>query len=197
MGISQQIGSSSQIKPGVCTSLTRPASPYEGQMIYETDTDLVYLWSGSSWGAPSVTTASAGTNTTQLATTAFVQTGLGSWQDWTPTVTAGAGTITTSNLVMARYIKINKFVYFRFIYFITNRGTSTGYLYFTLPVASVALGAGGDSGIGTGREYQSTGYQLLVGQNSTTSCFISTYSAGTVLTNNYGISVVGMYEAAS
>ena len=49
MGISQQIGASSLNKPGVCTSLTRPASPYEGQMIYETDTDLVYLWNGSAW----------------------------------------------------------------------------------------------------------------------------------------------------
>lgn len=49
MGISQQIGASSAIKAGVCTSSTRPASPYEGQMIYETDTDLVLVWSGSAW----------------------------------------------------------------------------------------------------------------------------------------------------
>ena len=37
------------LKAGVCTSSTRPASPYEGQMIYETDTDLVLVWSGSAW----------------------------------------------------------------------------------------------------------------------------------------------------
>ena len=49
MGITQQIGASSLIKPGVCTSSTRPASPFEGQMIYETDTDLVLVWSGSAW----------------------------------------------------------------------------------------------------------------------------------------------------
>lgn len=74
MGISQQIGASSLIKPGVCTSTTRPASPYQGQIIYETDTNLQYLWNGSSWGAPSVATVSAATNTTQIATTAFVTT---------------------------------------------------------------------------------------------------------------------------
>lgn len=49
MPISQQIGSSSLAKPGVCTSATRPASPYEGQMIYETDTDRVLVWTGTAW----------------------------------------------------------------------------------------------------------------------------------------------------
>jgi len=37
------------IRPGVCTSSTRPTAPYEGQMIYETDTDLTYIWGGSAW----------------------------------------------------------------------------------------------------------------------------------------------------
>lgn len=51
MGLSQQIGASSLSKPGVCTSSTRPATPYEGQMIYETDTDKVLVWNGSAWYA--------------------------------------------------------------------------------------------------------------------------------------------------
>ena len=37
------------LRPGVCTSLTRPTAPYEGQVIYETDTDLSYVWGGSAW----------------------------------------------------------------------------------------------------------------------------------------------------
>ena len=52
MGISQQIGSSSLSKPGVCTSSTRPATPYEGQMIYETDTDKVLVYNGTAWVIP-------------------------------------------------------------------------------------------------------------------------------------------------
>ena len=36
-------------QPGVCTSSTRPTAPYEGQTIYETDTDLTYIWGGSAW----------------------------------------------------------------------------------------------------------------------------------------------------
>lgn len=33
----------------VCTSTTRPSSPDEGTMIYETDTDRIYTWTGASW----------------------------------------------------------------------------------------------------------------------------------------------------
>lgn len=49
MPLSSQIGSSRVGKPGVCTSLTRPASPYEGMVIYETDTDKVLVWNSSTW----------------------------------------------------------------------------------------------------------------------------------------------------
>lgn len=49
MAFSSVIGASSVIRPGVCTSATRPASPYDGQVIYETDTDLVKAYNGSSW----------------------------------------------------------------------------------------------------------------------------------------------------
>ena len=39
------------LKPGVCTSSTRPTSPYEGQAIYETDTDKMLVYNGSAWYA--------------------------------------------------------------------------------------------------------------------------------------------------
>lgn len=63
MGISQQLGASSIIKPGVCTSSTRPASPYEGQAIYETDTDKVLVYNGTAW----VRTAGLGDTSTNPA----------------------------------------------------------------------------------------------------------------------------------
>ena len=37
------------LRPGVCTSSNRPVTPFEGQMIYETDTDLTYVYGGSAW----------------------------------------------------------------------------------------------------------------------------------------------------
>lgn len=49
MGLSNYLPSSRLIQPGVCTSSTRPASPFEGQCIYETDTDNVLYWNGSAW----------------------------------------------------------------------------------------------------------------------------------------------------
>ena len=37
------------LKPGVCTSTNRPANPYDGMMIYETDTDKVAVYDSSAW----------------------------------------------------------------------------------------------------------------------------------------------------
>jgi hypothetical protein len=37
------------LRSGVCTSSTRPAAPYDGQVIYETDTDKAYSWDGTAW----------------------------------------------------------------------------------------------------------------------------------------------------
>jgi hypothetical protein len=49
MPISNYLPSSRLIQPGVCTSTTRPASPFEGMVIYETDTNKTYVYNGSSW----------------------------------------------------------------------------------------------------------------------------------------------------
>jgi hypothetical protein len=51
---------STGLRPGVCTSSTRPTAPYEGQMIYETDTDTVVVWNGTSWRYIAATTATSG-----------------------------------------------------------------------------------------------------------------------------------------
>ena len=37
------------LRPGICTSSTRPVSPYEGQQIYETDTDRTMFYNGTGW----------------------------------------------------------------------------------------------------------------------------------------------------
>jgi hypothetical protein len=48
MGIDAGYGIGS-LKPGVCTSSTKPASPYDGQVIYMTDVDQTAVWNGSNW----------------------------------------------------------------------------------------------------------------------------------------------------
>lgn len=53
MGITQQIGASSIIKPGVIdNTASRPASPYEGQVIFQKDTDQLLVWNGTTWVIP-------------------------------------------------------------------------------------------------------------------------------------------------
>jgi hypothetical protein len=56
MGLSNYSPSSRLSQAGVCTSSTRPASPYEGQVIYETDTDKTLVYNGSTWIQISTTT---------------------------------------------------------------------------------------------------------------------------------------------
>lgn len=40
---------SNGLRSGVCTSTTRPSAPYEGQMIYETDTNRVLVYDNAAW----------------------------------------------------------------------------------------------------------------------------------------------------
>ena len=103
MGISA-FGASG-IKHGVCTSTTRPSAPYEGMMIYETDTDLLRIWNGSAWrtlafGTPTngavlqvvsnqITTQTATTSTSFVDATDFNAT-------ITPTSTASKVFVTVS-----------------------------------------------------------------------------------------------------
>ena len=49
MPLSTVLGAQSLIKPGVCTTATRPASPYTGQMIYDTTVATTLVWNGSAW----------------------------------------------------------------------------------------------------------------------------------------------------
>jgi len=49
MPLSSVVGAQSIVKPGVCTSSTRPASPFDGQVIYMTDVDQTAVWDGTQW----------------------------------------------------------------------------------------------------------------------------------------------------
>jgi hypothetical protein len=60
MPLSSVVGAQSIVKPGVCTSSTRPASPYDGQVIYETDTDRTLVYNGSAWVFLSTSRANPG-----------------------------------------------------------------------------------------------------------------------------------------
>lgn len=60
MPLSSVVGAQSIFRPGVCTSTTRPASPYDGQVIYETDTDKTLVYNGTGWVFLSTSRANPG-----------------------------------------------------------------------------------------------------------------------------------------
>lgn len=86
MGLSNQIPSSRLIQAGVINNITeRPASPYEGQCIFQKDTDQLLVWNGTAWVIPNQTTQNP--------------TGL---QLVTPTSIVGTGaTLVNSNVLMS------------------------------------------------------------------------------------------------
>lgn len=57
------------LRPGVCTSSTRPASPFDGQLIYETDSNLLRVWNGSAWKTLSYSDATNGAVLQVVSTT--------------------------------------------------------------------------------------------------------------------------------
>ena len=86
----------------VVTSVTRPASPVEGQTIYETDTDKFVVWDGAAW---------------QEVLQA------GAWTTFTPTISqVSARTTSTNSFAYARVG--GKCVEFSGAITITNAGTA-------------------------------------------------------------------------
>jgi hypothetical protein len=74
---------------------------------------------------------------------------------WTSTITSSSGSITSYTLNRAVYVKIGNTVYFNVDVSITNVGTASGALRFTLPFTTTASNAV------YGREYGFSGYGLL------------------------------------
>ena len=73
----------------VCTSSTRPSTPDEGTMIYETDTKKVYVWNGSQWSQVSTETAPVSGS--------ILQVGRYGWTNETSVNGSGAGWVNATN----------------------------------------------------------------------------------------------------
>lgn len=74
----------------VCTSGTRPGSPVEGMVIFETDTDLIQVYDGTSW---------------------IPFGGVGAWQTYTPTWTAATtNPVLNNGTIAGRYLRQGRLV---------------------------------------------------------------------------------------
>ena len=96
------------LRPGVCTSTTRPTSPYEGQMIYETDTDMVAIWNGTAWRYVSATTPTNGTVLQVVTATTTTQT---SSSSATYIDTTLAVSITPKSSTSKIFVLVNQTIY--------------------------------------------------------------------------------------
>lgn len=121
----------------------------------------------------------------------------GAWTAYTPTLGATAGALTTATATGA-YIQIGKTVSFRVFLTLTDKGTATGALTFTLPVAAksgAAVYAYGDENAATGYGFkaQNTGGAAVL---STTVMSVTKMSDNTSsLTNGWKFFLQGTYEA--
>ena len=119
MPLSSVVGAQSIIKPGVCTSSTRPAVPFEGQMIYETDTDKVLVWNGTAW------LYSSTPQTTEIG---------GAWVAYTPVITQGVTITKTINY--CKYSQVNKLVTFIGQFVLTSAGSALNELNVFIPITN-------------------------------------------------------------
>jgi hypothetical protein len=166
------------MSPMQVTSSTRPSAPWEGQTIYETDTDKMLVYSGSAW----------------LYTSTPQSTEIGAWQTWTPTVTPFTGSFTTVTVNSARYSQVGKVIHGRIDFTVTSIGTASGIPIFTLPVTSVSSYY--FHALGQYRETQNTGLIGIVSWESTTTASLRRYDNQSHIAAGarYGASFT--YEAA-
>ena len=93
MPLSTVLGAQSLVQPAVCTTVTRPASPYTGQAIYDTTTASQLIWNGTAW---------TGTGGLQLVTTATCSSG-GTAVGGVVTIGSAVSSVTVSNAFSATY----------------------------------------------------------------------------------------------
>jgi len=169
------------------TSGTRPSGT-EGQMIYETDTDLCYIYNGG-WVRFG---ASAG------------------WTSFTPTLTQSSAVTKTVNY--AKYEKIGRLVIAQISVSVTGTGVANNTVTCTLPFTAASVG-GGNMDCGSGHIFDAsaaTNYPGVAVLNSVTTVALLDATAGTAVLSGQtgaafsaaialsdGISMCVMYEATS
>ena len=185
MPLSSVVGAQSIVKPGVCTSSTRPASPFDGQVIYETDTNRALVWDGSAWD---------------------ILSDMGAWTTYTPVIKGGATTV-SATISYAKYIQVGKTVIVQVRAVVTSAGATNGIIDVTLPTGLAVLTPSNqriigsfmieDVGVGfySGVAVSNTGTSVK-GFGTNTGDFMGGQLPAMTLANGDFISMSVMYEAA-
>lgn len=192
------------IQTGVCLSTARPSNPYLGQVIFETDTNLMKVWLGSAWstgfahniaisgdvlmvggGAGGKTwggyggAGGGGAAKVETFTYQFVK-GL----TWTVTIAGGGAGSTAGSASSLRYVPANNMS----LYYLQ---TATG-------LVNNQTGAGGDSGNGyTGGSSGSNGGTGVGGGGGAGAGAVGTSVPSGIVGGNGGIGIVNNYQTGS
>lgn len=125
MSFSVLLGASTAIRPGVVTSSTRPSVPFDGQLIYESDTDRLAAYNGAAWvtqnGLQLIKTQTIGSAVSSVTVTGVFS---ATYDNYKIVVSGGTGSANT-------YLKM------------TLGATSTGY-YWAYLFRTYAGTSGGD-----------------------------------------------------
>lgn len=172
----------------ICTSTTRPAVPFEGLEIYETDTDKKFVYTGSVW-----------------VCTAY----LGAYDAFTNPVITQPGTITRT-VTSSEYTKIGRNVKGQMVLSVTGAGTANNAITVSMPFTARY---GASNAMGTGYLYYAAGNTrvgfLVIAATTTTFRFSQTADTVNPLLGQTGSSfAIGLaagdaivfnydYEAAS
>lgn len=81
----------------VCTSSTRPGTPWDGQIIFETDTNTFKVWNGSAWVTSTITESVTLTNAVTLSNKTLTS----PQETTTVSATAATGTINFDTVTQA------------------------------------------------------------------------------------------------
>lgn len=105
MGLSNYLANSRISQAGVVPNeASRPVSPYEGQVIYQTDTDRTLVWNGTAWVDPSTgKTEPSGFVRITTCTASFTGGTAGSVSKGVVTIGTNNTAITVSNAFSADY----------------------------------------------------------------------------------------------
>jgi len=104
--------------------------------------------------------------------------------NWTPTITAGSGTPTTTSINTAKYTKIGRLVTLEVDISITAIGTASGVLNFTVPTG---FNQSTDGNVGALREVGATASMGQIFYTAPTTVGMAIYNNATVWVNGYRV----------
>jgi hypothetical protein len=157
--------------------------------VHPTDTSRAPVASPALTGTPTAPTADVANNSTQLATTAYVD---GSFAAFTAVVGGSSGGTCTLSTNTCYYRQVGKRVDLVIHIVISNINASTGVLSLTLPITASAVAVGTVHG----QELAVNGDSLRGYNDTTGRIILSRYNSATLIGNNFEIIATGSYIAA-